>query len=76
MARSLRYRIVEIKVWPKLHTVAWEAYLLIWGKGKPVRGEVASMLELEADILCKVGVAYMEVTGTQLPPADGQLPLL
>lgn len=76
MARTLCYRVVEIKCWPTLHTVRWEAYLLIWGRGKAVKGEVAMMSEIEADVLAKVAAAYMAVTGTQLPPEDAQLPLL
>jgi hypothetical protein len=76
MARTLRYRVVEIKAWPRVRGVGWEAYLLIHGTGKPIRGYVDCLAELEADVAAKIAVAYMQVTGTALPPEDGQLPLL
>jgi hypothetical protein len=76
MARTLRYRVVEVKVWPRVADIGWEAYLLIHGCGKAIRGTVNCMADLEAALSGGIQRAYVEVTGAQLPPEDGQLPLL
>jgi hypothetical protein len=72
----LRYRVVEVKAWPRTTGIGWEAYLLIQGRGKAIRGGVACMADLEAALKAAIREAYLGITGTELPAEDEQLPLL
>jgi hypothetical protein len=65
--RKLLYRVVETKVFRDLTGFRWEAYLLIAGQGKPVKGQIASMEDLEASMVKAIEQAYLDVTGSPLP---------
>lgn len=74
--RKLFYRVVELKVFPGPGAIRWEAWLLIQGQGKPIRGQVSSPEQLDGSLHAAIAVAYQQVTGVPLPNPDGQLPLL
>ena len=74
--RALYYRQVETKVFRDKEGFRWEAWLLIQGIGKAIRGHVTDARQLPDAIHAAVAVAYLQITGEQLPRPDGQLPLL
>lgn len=74
--RALYYRQVETKVFRVPDGFRWEAWLLIRGIGKAIRGHVSDARQLPAAIQAAVAVAYLQITGEKLPSPDGQLPLL
>jgi len=76
MARKLFYRVVEVKLFKQGSSYAWEAYLLIQGQGKPIRGTLSSPEQLLPSMEAAIAVAYKQVTGSLLPRPNGQLPLL
>jgi hypothetical protein len=65
--RKLLYRVVEAKVLRTETGFRVDAYLLIWGKGKPVHFDIATIRDLPKALENACSEAYRESAGPELP---------
>lgn len=67
MARKLHYRLVEVRVDRGADGCSWQAYVLIHGQGKALRGFVADSADLWTAMESAIARAFEAIVGSPLP---------